>query len=338
MNRRTIRASLIGLAAIAAAVTWQRYEYLRECDSIRMQLRYQAASIVRALVGSVKSHRRRGPYFSEQLQDSLEQIARIPVIQAIGLADSDGRLLVGAGRLELLQQPAHEGEQWSDRAYCLVERFELAAAGPPSPRGHGGFGQGRRGRGRQGAQPLNGGECEHRAGLGPVGAAGLNPPSGSRSEAAAAGEHGQAFARGGSFLALVVMDRSMVDSACRRVAWHRIMQGVLGLCILGGVIGMAVVSTRLARSRVQQRMLAAEAAHLRELAGAASGLAHEVRNPLGVIRLWTQRLAETGRLADEEQRRAEAVIEECDRITARINQFLAYARPRSPSFEAVDLN
>ncbi len=59
---------------------------------------------------------------------------------------------------------------------------------------------------------------------------------------------------------------------------------------------------------------------------AAAGLAHETRNPLGLIRGWTQRLVKAGLPSDEQQEQAEAVLEECDRVTARINQFLAYAR------------
>jgi len=93
----------------------------------------------------------------------------------------------------------------------------------------------------------------------------------------------------------------------------------------------------LTESQSQTRMLETEARHLRELAEAASGLAHEIRNPLGLIRGWTQRLAESAGLTDEEWKQTETVLEECDRITARINQFLAYARPCEPEPEEVRL-
>ncbi|MFW6171723.1 MAG: sensor histidine kinase, partial [Planctomycetota bacterium] len=85
------------------------------------------------------------------------------------------------------------------------------------------------------------------------------------------------------------------------------------------------------------QLLETEAKHLRELGQAAAGLAHETRNPLGLIRGWTQRLAQSD---DDEQDRkayAQAVLEECDRVTARINQFLAFAKPHQPSLEPVDL-
>jgi signal transduction histidine kinase len=82
-------------------------------------------------------------------------------------------------------------------------------------------------------------------------------------------------------------------------------------------------------------LLEAEARHWRELSQAAAGLAHETRNPLGLIRGWTQRLLQDESPYPDRQRHARAVLEECDRVTARINQFLAFARPCEPALAAV---
>jgi signal transduction histidine kinase len=79
-----------------------------------------------------------------------------------------------------------------------------------------------------------------------------------------------------------------------------------------------------------------EARHFRDLSQAAAGLAHETRNPLGLIRGWTQRWAEAGSDSHNGRQQAQAVIEECDRVTARINQFLAFARPSEPQAERFD--
>jgi signal transduction histidine kinase len=84
------------------------------------------------------------------------------------------------------------------------------------------------------------------------------------------------------------------------------------------------------------RVLENEARHLRELSQAAAGLAHETRNPLGLIRGWTQRLADAEPSSPELREKAQAVMEECDRVTARINQFLAFARPTEPELTQVD--
>jgi signal transduction histidine kinase len=96
-------------------------------------------------------------------------------------------------------------------------------------------------------------------------------------------------------------------------------------------------TVRLADARGHTRLLETEARHLRELSQAAAGLAHETRNPLGLIRGWTQRLAQSLPDNPQQHEQAQAVIEECDRVTARINQFLAFARPCEPKVAEVRL-
>jgi signal transduction histidine kinase len=90
------------------------------------------------------------------------------------------------------------------------------------------------------------------------------------------------------------------------------------------------------RARGRARVLELEARHFRDLSQAAAGLAHETRNPLGLVRGWTQRLAQSGLQNAQQQEQARAVVEECDRVTARINQFLSFARPCRPNLEPVD--
>jgi signal transduction histidine kinase len=99
-------------------------------------------------------------------------------------------------------------------------------------------------------------------------------------------------------------------------------------------------SVRLVAARGRATVLETEARYLRDLGQAAAGLAHETRNPLGLVRGWTQRLAQSN--ADDADRaeireHAQVVIEECDRVTARINQFLAFAKPHQPTPEPVDI-
>jgi signal transduction histidine kinase len=135
---------------------------------------------------------------------------------------------------------------------------------------------------------------------------------------------------------VLLLDRSNTDRLCRRSAWmHALIAAGGGLVIF--CVALAWQATvRLAEARGQTRVLKAEARHLRDLGQAAAGLAHETRNPLGVIRGFTQQLTQSGQLADPQLRKAQAVVEECDRVTAQINQFLTFARPREPKLAAVD--
>jgi signal transduction histidine kinase len=143
------------------------------------------------------------------------------------------------------------------------------------------------------------------------------------------GEPVQIAPGGGRYHVVLLLDRAGTDRQISHYAWLRAL-----VVIGGGVVILSVVlawraTVHLAESRGREQLLENEARHLRDLGQAASGLAHETRNPLGLIRGWTQRWMQS--LDDGPQRlQAQAVIEECDRVTARINQFLAFARPCRP--------
>ena len=143
------------------------------------------------------------------------------------------------------------------------------------------------------------------------------------------------LSEGGRFVATLLLDRSRADAQRQSAARLRALVVLAGAVVLVcvGVAWWAAV--RLLEARAQAQLLETEARHLRELGQAAAGLAHETRNPLGLIRGWSQRLA-AGIDSPDERRHAEAVVEECDRVTARINQFFAFAKPCTPSRRAVE--
>jgi signal transduction histidine kinase len=142
---------------------------------------------------------------------------------------------------------------------------------------------------------------------------------------------------GSRFFAAIILDRTAIDERIAHYAWLRVFVTVAGGLVIISV-GLAWGATvRLAEARGQSRLLEIEARHLRDLGQAAAGLAHETRNPLGLIRGWTQRWIQTLDDNPTQRHQAETVIEECDRVTARINQFLAFARPCEPKISEVDL-
>jgi signal transduction histidine kinase len=72
-----------------------------------------------------------------------------------------------------------------------------------------------------------------------------------------------------------------------------------------------------------------------ELGLAAAGLAHETKNPLGVIRGLAQNIADNSRNDDITRKKACDIMEETDVTTARLGDFLSYARFRSPTPEEI---
>lgn len=70
--------------------------------------------------------------------------------------------------------------------------------------------------------------------------------------------------------------------------------------------------------------------HLEELSLAASGLAHETKNPLGIIRGLAQSLQARDGLGEAGREAAAQIQEEADRAVARLGEFMSYARVREP--------
>ncbi len=109
--------------------------------------------------------------------------------------------------------------------------------------------------------------------------------------------------------------------------------------LLGYLLGYVAEGQRHAReaaSLIQQqadaiaatRARLAQSEKLATLGQLATAIAHEVRNPLAVIRSAAQSLAESAAPAAEESRRAcTFIIEEIDRLSNVVTSLLAFARP-----------
>ena len=73
-----------------------------------------------------------------------------------------------------------------------------------------------------------------------------------------------------------------------------------------------------------------------EIGLAAAGLAHETKNPLGVIRGLAQNIADDPSIPDSARGKAREIMEETDVTTARLGDFLSYAKIRSPNPERLN--
>ncbi|WP_338522819.1 ATP-binding protein [Pseudomonas batumici] len=69
---------------------------------------------------------------------------------------------------------------------------------------------------------------------------------------------------------------------------------------------------------------------LHALGEVAMGLAHEIRNPLGIIKTATQLLHRRANLPETDKRHLEYVISEVSRINDLITEFLDFAKPSAP--------
>jgi signal transduction histidine kinase len=103
-----------------------------------------------------------------------------------------------------------------------------------------------------------------------------------------------------------------------RSLWLTTLVIGLALATLGAVI------FRMAWSAVRLERRLSRAENLAAMGRLTATLAHEIKNPLAIIRGSAQRL---GRLAPEAQRMADNVVEETDRLSRTVARYLQFARP-----------
>jgi signal transduction histidine kinase len=136
---------------------------------------------------------------------------------------------------------------------------------------------------------------------------------------------------------VAVMSAEPVLKAESSDLWIRVIIGFLGTV---GVAGFAVAWRSMTQtSELQLRLVRAseQNLHLKELSLAAAGLAHETRNPLNIIRGLAQLVAKQENIPPEIAAKSREIINETDRVTAQLNEFINYSRPREVRRAATDL-
>jgi two-component system sensor histidine kinase AtoS len=103
----------------------------------------------------------------------------------------------------------------------------------------------------------------------------------------------------------------------------------------GSTIGQVMVLEDLTEQRRLQEQVR-QAERLAALGQLAGGLAHEVRNPLAIVRATAQVLATRVPPELGLERYTDVLTGETDRIERLIGELLAYAHPRSPQFTRCD--
>jgi len=97
----------------------------------------------------------------------------------------------------------------------------------------------------------------------------------------------------------------------------------------------------LERRQQEQRALEAQLHHAERLATLGemtAGVAHEVRNPLGIISSTAELLRERLNRYEPDNRLAQIIVEESNRLNDKVSEFLDFARPRVPNLQACHLD
>lgn len=150
-------------------------------------------------------------------------------------------------------------------------------------------------------------------------------------------EYKTAIQKQGVHSFVMLLSTQSVAAVIRQDLWLRsIILGLAGLCV--AVFGWAW--RNLARfSELEVRLVRAAELNtrLKEMNLAAAGLAHETRNPLNIIRGIAQMVSREPALAPEVQSKLGEIVTETDHVTAQLNEFINYSRPREVRRAAVPL-
>jgi len=243
----------------------------------------------------------------EQLKASLEELAQNPSVLGVAIMDKHSRPIVSAGDADRLAIDMPPGTQylWLQDALLVARTVEASPMGwlhdaframPPSLGSSPYHGKGRwRGRtpfGRGGPPPFRKQTANE---LGPI-------------------------------QARLLMSRGQLDAVLRQHVRMALTTGAIGL-LAAVILAGAWRATIRNREHVAALELAeAQTQHLREMQLAGAGLAHEMKNPLNVLRATTQSMLHHGRRTPTERQALERMLDEIDRIVSRLNGFLSFSR------------
>ncbi len=109
-----------------------------------------------------------------------------------------------------------------------------------------------------------------------------------------------------------------------------------------GAVGVAALtlamlySSRLNALREEMARQRGRRMEVEEMGLAAAGLAHETKNPLGLMRGMAQRIASGSLPKGEVDELATRIIDQADLTSSRLGDFLRYAGVREPAFQTID--
>jgi len=300
-----------------AAWLWQEQKQQQRQD--KESLRAQGRVLIQTVASSIRSQSGMAMYQPERLEAILREVAASPGVLALALFDSDGNTVASAGETEkLARSPDRDSlENWTEETLQLWSAVRIGevpwhqrAPGPPPGPGAGrrGLGRGPAGRGPGFGPPAR---VEHW--LPPR----LPPDSKFFLTVLFPLESVRQFSASGARLRVTVAAMSFLSLVALAVAWR------------AGLRGIALRSS-LALAEEQNR-------HLRETNLAASGLAHETKNPLNAVRMAAQTLAAATPSSPEWKERLKLIADEVDRLDSRINEWLAFSRPFEPKSREVEL-
>ncbi len=358
MIRRTRLVYGLLLAAWGIIVVWQAVEHDRVSKAARTALINRSRDISTTLGLVVRSQRRFGMVSQERLESALSELVKSGELSSVALLNAVGEVVVSAGAPLNLEpgEMMQTGERWDARTVTLVNLLDLGATVPREgqtnppvivlPRREPGSGP-REGERSRPPPPPRPPPDEPPPSEASATNSVSNAPGATNTVARADRERRNPNWRGfgrppwmneneykslletrGLHGLMIVMQTEAFRQACAQDLW---MRWIIGGFASVSVLGLGLAWRNLGKSaELQMRLLRASEmnTHLKGMNLAAAGLAHETRNPLNIIRGLAQMISKQQDASPEIRGRTREIIDETDRVTAQLNEFINYSRPR----------
>lgn len=348
----------IALAVCGAGVcVWQWQEHRRFERDATQALIDRGRDITSTLGVVVRSQTRRGIILpKERLQSALQDLIRPSEAESIAILGATGEAMASAGpAIEITPEMLRaRGVYWREHTLTLMNLMELGTTGGEdhaqtpaivvsNERLTRAFRPGTPSRRPNDPRP----NAEHSAtadvgDAAPESAPAAAPPPSTRAPYGRptwmSKEDYDAIIQKQGVNSLVIS--LSTDDMRRRVHADLMLRSFVSLLACGGALISGFAWRNFTRNaELQIRLVkAGEAnAHLSEMNFAAAGLAHETRNPLNLIRGLAHMIGSESRDPTKLKEHASVIIEEADRVTVQLNEFINYSKPREAHFAPVDL-
>lgn len=378
MNQRGRLVYAVLLAVWVLILGWQVAEHNRVQHAAKGALINRAKDISTTLGIVLRSQRRFGVISKDRLESALHELLNPEELKGVTLLNATGGVVALAGvPIDFeLKGLVPTGEHWGERTVTLMNLVDLGMPmpsefestnppivlpprdrsvtnrPPPPPRSEGERDFGReRERNRFEGEPPPEGPLPT---LSFTNADGSTNPPPSRSRGGRSrgdgrmpfgrpfwmseAEYKEAIEKQGIHSFVLVLSTEGKNATVARDLWTRLFISLLATV---SVVGFGVAWRNLSRtSDLEVRLVRAAELNMRlkEMNFAAAGLAHETKNPLNIIRGLAQMISKQPGADVEVREKSRSIVDEADRVTGQLNDFINFSRPREVRRVNVPLN
>jgi len=142
----------------------------------------------------------------------------------------------------------------------------------------------------------------------------------------------------GSGEQLMILGGEIRDHGYAKALNHLLTPLATTMLLLAASVAAWIMAIRSRLLAEQLRTERARSAHLQDLGLAAAGLAHETKNPLGIISGIAQQIARNREIPEQSRMMIETIIDEVDKSASRLGHFMTFARQREIRAVPLDIH